>query len=727
MMVLAWVGVTACLPPVAAEPSGPRIALLYSDHGDFRHRDDYDGRLADLGWPLTKFENKDFGELAARLREFDLLLGSALFNYSNVQDFAVGKDPLLTFVREGGAVVLTDCNYPSMVGWLGALGDGWEVSVANTKAAVSPPGWLEAEHPLFTTPNRIASLGGSWAHMQVGPAWAVLARSEEGGATAVFRREGRGFLYLTSRWPLDGPLLQNLWTCLQLSRAGLEASLPDLSALHLGDSAFTARVRNLTEGPLPIAFEVLDRLEPPDRAASATAEAALPPGADGSLTAVVGDVPRGRHQLSATLSVAGTRVLGASPVEVTIPPLLQVSVVRPAYRGAIYAACPPREIELQALVTPDPGESLADLTVSARLASGRPVSVTLDGPRANLVLPLGVPPRRAVRATVTLQRGGGVLAREEVTLPRLPARPHQVLIDESGATRLEGAPFFPIGIYHVPVEDFDRLPALGFNSVVAWGTSLDSAQRGLDAAQAAGLKVVLELSAFLRGEYSPTGLAELIDGAKGHPALLAWYTVDEPAGKQLDWCRDALRLIQERDPDHPVYLVSCNPAEFAQYAPTTEVLAIDPYPIPQASVSAVADWMKIARQAVAGRKPVWLIPQCHNQIAYSNPQAGRGPTPAEERCMVYQGLIYGAKGIIYYPWDDGPCGLIHDPALVEAVGRLNSELAHLGPELLASRHELLAEGADPPGLQAARFIGEQRTYRLTANTQTLESSTIIER
>jgi hypothetical protein len=702
----------------AAWADAPRVALVYSDFGNFRHRDDYDARLAGMGWPLTKFENTHFGELVAQLDDFDIVLGSALFNYSNVQDFAAHKDELLQFVRAGGAVVLTDCNYLPMVEWLGALGDGWSVSVANTQVNPCPPAWMKSDHVLFTTPNRIESLGGTWAQMQVGDAWTVLARSEEGGVTAAFRREGRGFFYITSRWPLDERMLANLWTCLQLSRAGVEMTLPDLSTFHLGRNEFTVRLRNLTEEPRRVRLDIRDEQDAKAGSEQFSTRTDVPPLSRRLLAVEMDNAYRGGHHLDATVFVDDRVALATDPVSVTIPPLLQVRVAKPAYRGTVYAAHPPRDIVLEALVTPDAGDEIGGLSLAARLAEGEPptiVQLKEAVTRVALRLPDRLP--HSLQATVALRRGDKRIASQTVTIPVIPSQPDQVFIDERCATRVAGEPFFPIGIYHANPDVFPRLHEMGFNTAVAWGTTPEGAKRGLDAAQAAGLKVVLELSSFLRGEYKPEGLGELVDGLLDHPALLAWYSVDEPAGQQLDWCRDALRLIAGRDANHPVYLVMCSPGDFARFAETTEILAIDPYPIPHAPVDMVAGWMKAAQEAVAGEKPVWLIPQCQNVVAYSDPKAGRGPTPDEERCMVYQGLIYGAKGVIYYPWDDGPCGLIHDPALMEAVTGINAQLAEIGPELLVSERRLIADSPpEHPGLRAASFVGPTHVYVIATNT-----------
>jgi hypothetical protein len=109
---------------------------------------------------------------------------------------------------------------------------------------------------------------------------------------------------------------------------------------------------------------------------------------------------------------------------------------------------------------------------------------------------------------------------------------------------------------------------------------------------------------------------------------------------------------------------------------------------------------------------VWLIPQLHNWAAYDgHPENGRYPTPAEERNMVYQGLVWGAKGIFYYPWDDGCTGLVKDPGLMAAVGKINAELAELGPELLTCRRKLTAANtASHEGLYAAVYRGAKANY-----------------
>ena len=700
--------------PAPAAP--PSVAVIYSDHGDYRHRDEYDARLRDMGWSATKVENVDFADLVERLPEFDIILGTALFNYSHAQDFSEHRQELLAFISEGGALVLTDCSYVQHVQWLGGMGEGMAVGSEPTKEVSTPRGWWEEGHTLFTTPHRTSAPGSSWAQMVPREAWTVLSKSEEGGATTCLWEEQKGFIYLTTGWPLQEAPLRNLWTYLQFRRSGVIATLPDMSDLSLGRNTFTFRLSNLTDTERTVEVTLAD--EHPKGIATASETVVLPGGEEGRARLRLDVGARGKHTLTPIVMTDGRPAFAAEPVAVTIPDLLAVEVVRPRHRGSIYAAHPPASLLLRATVTPDPGMDLGRLSVRARVASTRGEALVEDltTDATEIELPL---PRRlgdAVDVVVELL-GTEPRATKRVRIPVIQPRAAQVFLDDAGATRLDGEPFFPIGIYHAGVNDYATLVEMGFNTVTAWGTTADGAVESLDAAEAHDLKVVLEMSAHLRGEYRPEGLTEVVDVARDHPALLCWYTVDEPAGKQFDWCVDALHQIASTEPHHPVYLVSCNPGEFAHYAPATEVLAVDPYPIPHGSVSVVASWMKTAMAGMAPGQPVWLIPQLHNPVAYSDPTAGRGPTAEEERCMVYQGLIYGAKGVIYYPWDDGPNGLVHEPALMEAVPQINAELAQLGPMLLTSERTLIVDDPeDQPGLRATQFVIDEATYILATNT-----------
>ncbi|NSW54374.1 MAG: hypothetical protein HPY44_00055 [Armatimonadetes bacterium] len=708
----------------SAEVMGvPRVALVYSDYGDFRHRDDYDGRMADLAWPMDKYENRDFGKLVERLGEYDIILGSALFNYSNVQDFSQYREKLLAFMDRGGAMVWTDANYEQHVNWLKGLGDDWVVTSHNPGKVGIPVGYWDAAHPVFSIPSRIPAHGGTWSYMEAGNAWQVISRDEEDRATGLFRTHGRGYMMLTCYWSYSRQLLENLWGTLRCHRAGLLPTLPDFSSFGLGENEARASVRNITGDPLPFTLEIT--VNPPQgQARTFAAGAHIAPGATADVTVTVPLEQRGAHTIVAGLKGPRGEFLSLKHSGPVIPDLLTVDLIRPLYRQSIYQGDPPPEIEYAARVHPWK-EDVANLQLRARVRQGDRSVLAVDPVDvAGLSvfqpsLKIGKPTGEPVTIQVDLTSAGSAepVTSKTVEVPVFSEKSPRVTIDDSLATRIDGEPYFPIAIYHVGIEHLPRIRDLGFNSFQGWGSTLEGAGKNLDAAQKLGLKVLLEMSTLLRGdEFRRDDFVRMVEAYRDHPALLCWYTVDEPDGEtMLSRCREAREICMALDPYHPVYLVMCNPGSFERFGTTTDILAVDPYPIPH-SVTMVSNWMRVAQDAVQQRRPIWIIPQLHNTAAYRDKTAGRYPTPEEERNMVYQGLIWGAKGVVYYPWDDSVTGLVHDPVLMEAVGKINRELAVVGPEiLLASRTITAANDEQNPNLYAAVFHGDKRTLVIAAS------------
>ncbi|MBP8951192.1 MAG: hypothetical protein KBI47_02300 [Armatimonadetes bacterium] len=708
----------------SAEVTGvPRVALIYSDYGDFRHRDDYDGRMADLAWPMDKYENRDFGKLMERLGEYDIILGSALFNYSNIQDFAQYRDQLLAFMARGGAMVWTDANYEQHVNWLKGLGKDWAVTSQNPGKVGIPAGYWDAAHPVFSIPNRIPAQGGTWSYMEAGDAWQVISKDEEDRATGLFRTHGRGYMMLTCYWSYSRQQLENLWGALRCHRAGLLPTLSDFSTFGPGDNEARASVRNITADPLPFTLQVTvnpPRGEPQTFAANAQ----IDPGATAVVTVTVPLEQRGAYTVAASLQGPRGEFLSLKHDGPVIPDLLTVDLIRPLYRRSIYQGDPPPEIEYAARVHPWK-EDVANLQLRAWVRQGDAPAIT-TGPMNVADMSAFQPSLKIGRATgepVTIHVDLAPVGSDEpvtsktLEVPVFAEKSPRVTIDDNLATRIDGEPYFPIAIYHVGIEHLPRIRDLGFNSFQGWGSTLEGAGDNLDAAQKLGLKVLLEMSTLLRGdEFRRDDFVRMVETYRDHPALLCWYTVDEPEGEtMLARCREAREICMELDPYHPVYLVMCSPGSFERFGTTTDILAVDPYPIPN-SVTMVSNWMRVAQDAVQERRPIWIIPQLHNTAAYHDRNAGRYPTPEEERNMVYQGLIWGAKGVVYYPWDDTVTGLIHDPALLEAVGKINRELAVVGPEtLLASRTVTAANDETNPNLYAAVFRGEKRTLVIAAS------------
>ena len=715
--------VSALMLSTALLAAPTRVALLYSDHGNSRHKGDYDKTMPRLGWSMTHFENREVGKLVSRLGEFDILLGSALFNYSNAQPLGKHGKELLDFVAKGGAIVLTDLNYTQHVNWLRELGEDWAVKLVPQDSKTHSTSWQDWGHVFYSLPHKVTP-GGTWMGLAAGPAWTVLGKGKDGAATTLYRSHGKGFLYLACHWPHHENMLRNLWRGLQFHRQGLVPHLPNVETLDLGGNELVFSARNTTGTAQTIGIRARVEQDGSNQAhhrsqVVAAGEELLFP-----LAVKVGK--RGAYAVSAEFTLGKTTIYSGEVLSGRIPELLTTRFLHPYPRTKpmLYAEAMPKQLVLRNRLHPAPGQDIASLNVQLRLVDAAGV-LSQGGVHAwekpDFDLELDIPRALAPPVHIEQKVTQGRTLLQTSTMPVViipPSRP-SVIVDDRLALQVNGKPYFPIGIYHVGLKDLPKARKLGFNCFQGWGNNQKQARENLDAAQKNDMMVLLELSSFLRGKFRPEALGKMIDELKSHPALLTWYTVDEPHGDlQLSWAKQAFADIVARDPYHPIYLVMCSPGSFDRFGLTTDILAVDPYPIPRQSVRQVTNWMERAQSAVQGSKPIWMIPQVFNWSAYREDKTGRVPTPTELRNMTYQSLAWGAKGVVYFPWaaPRNASGLLHEPALLGSIGKLNAELAELGPQLLAGKRTMLATGKDQ-AFVAGSFQLKDRVLVLAVNLE----------
>lgn len=231
---------------------------------------------------------------------------------------------------------------------------------------------------------------------------------------------------------------------------------------------------------------------------------------------------------------------------------------------------------------------------------------------------------------------------------------------------------------------------------------VENLARLLDLTAEHGFKV--EASTYITGYYEPKVPREelealarrVVERFKDHPALLAWYILDEPRAEQgilrdhWIWGR---RLVESMDPDTPVLTAFNNPRSVAMYAPYTDVAQIDWYPVSRGGFegryapAANAAMCEIAWEN--GARRVWFIPQ-----AFANDER-RLPTAPELRLMTYHPLACGATGILFFSWQSRPpwhpwggaeaiVDIVLNPTgeIGEEVARLARVIPIIGPVLL---------------------------------------------
>jgi len=143
------------------------------------------------------------------------------------------------------------------------------------------------------------------------------------------------------------------------------------------------------------------------------------------------------------------------------------------------------------------------------------------------------------------------------------------------------------------------------------------------------------------------------------PSLFAYYLTDEAPLTLVPYVYSMRRMINETDPDHPTW--ECNLFDPPAYLKISDCYGADNYPIALGSKGLERMDDNMAKWAVCRPSVAWLCPQCFNK-ANNRPGAKEskeaydreGVEPTEEGMLAVALLqaSWGARGFIYYIWDD---------------------------------------------------------------------------
>jgi hypothetical protein len=260
-----------------------------------------------------------------------------------------------------------------------------------------------------------------------------------------------------------------------------------------------------------------------------------------------------------------------------------------------------------------------------------------------------------------------------------------VKIDAAGALVAGGRKVFPLCLSNAPPTRLGEVSGAGIN-MARTGTALWTSEfadgliaqerKKLDAARAAGLLCWVWLGDLMNlppQANSPRErlLVKVVNSLKGHPALGAWKSVDEPRNpfRGENWVRPAglvrgYKRLKQADPNHPVVITHApgSPAaHLVPYRPACDVTGADIYPVSyppgihgqtkNRTLSVVGDLTRTLKIA-AGPKPVWMTLQiAWSGVAPSKQRPAvvpRFPSLHDERFMAYEAIVNGARGLVFF-------------------------------------------------------------------------------
>lgn len=347
------------------------------------------------------------------------------------------------------------------------------------------------------------------------------------------------------------------------------------------------------------------------------------------------------------------------------------------------------------------GYRLALREVQGR-ASGEAARVSPD---TVLALPLANLPTGTHVAQVRLTRPDATTAVDyRVEITKRPPRPEgEVKIDRWNRVVLRnGSPFFPFGVLFNSYGDMElqvrHLAEAGMNTLVWWGgwATRDPLVRVrfLDLAQRHGLAALDTATYYLRdggrfAEHRET-LAQRIKEVREHPALLAYYSMDEPNlvarhrgsfETVAEDCRAIYETVESLDGYHPVFMLYAREVPpHPQATAWSDILGYDVYLTGgMTGFSATPNFMAgltalLKRRADRVSQPVWMVPLVEQLDCK---RTFRSLLPEEHRCQAYLAVIHGTRGLLYYMYQ----GLSHQLTW-DVLSALARELRELAPAVL---------------------------------------------
>jgi hypothetical protein len=246
----------------------------------------------------------------------------------------------------------------------------------------------------------------------------------------------------------------------------------------------------------------------------------------------------------------------------------------------------------------------------------------------------------------------------------------------TGVIQVDGRAIFPIGLSNPPLigqkdptgkDGLDEVVGAGVD-VLRWGPPADTwtnadiaaAQANVDAAAQRGAHSWIWLRSLAEaqpGTAAEAMLKKVVGALAGRAGMGMWKGADEPwwSNQTPSQLANAYAVTHALDPKHPWVLIQAprgTESDLAPYAPVTDVHGADIYPVAfgvdNPDLHQVGRWAQIIRAATPDREIVMTLQICFSGSNDNTTGAYVMPTRHQERYMIYDAIINGARGLFFY-------------------------------------------------------------------------------
>ena len=152
----------------------------------------------------------------------------------------------------------------------------------------------------------------------------------------------------------------------------------------------------------------------------------------------------------------------------------------------------------------------------------------------------------------------------------------------------------------------------------------------------------------LNDEESYKQFIDKINEFKDYPNLLSWYINDEIPPCFNKFLRNRTLSIHKIDPNHPSLTITYLPGEMNPLINTKDIMGLDDYPIGRGNIRDINYYTEDAYKEILEAKLFISIIQTFDWAFLNRTLISSPPTLQEMRSMSWQGLVAGAKGLLYY-------------------------------------------------------------------------------
>jgi Carbohydrate family 9 binding domain-like/F5/8 type C domain len=388
----------------------------------------------------------------------------------------------------------------------------------------------------------------------------------------------------------------------------------------------------------------------------------------------------GKHHIEFTVKDTSTKArlnITAFPLLLEYSPL-KVSLEDPYYRQAIFASQQPFN-KLKVRVRFQISSSILKggrFKLTLLNQKGKPLASKdfAKIAKTNNIFPLKIPTlspgKYIVQANLIAENEKSFVGKTKLTV--YPHAAREVIVDANKVLRVNGKPFMPIGFYNVGINELELAQKMGVNTTIDYGFQLPAKAliKRLDKYHKYGIMATgfpyppkhsasdgnIGLSPLTKA--AKLAMRKRMEAVSDHPALLAWYILDEPNRSRYipQYVEDVYELLKATSPFCPVFISHNNLKSMELFAgiggdidcshPYTLFLKGGGFSKPLTRISKFLDHQeKISK----GKRLKWICPQGFSW--YDNGIDGNRPPDFKElRVSAYLAAIHGAKGFMWYIW-----------------------------------------------------------------------------